>query len=94
VIEIVVKHGWIAIPENAWRAVVLHPSVGITSASDSTAWRAVARTIAVFALKRGLHQPSQAQEDLSSLMARARAAEAAYAALEAPRPQQRRRRRA
>ena len=77
--------------EYAWRAVVLDSSVGITSTSDETAWRAVARAIAIFALRRrGCYRPLLEREDLESLMARARAAEAgvrrirATAAPEAP----------
>lgn len=97
--EIVLERSWIRDGHNPvdalWRALILAPGIGIVSAAESSPWRAIARAGAHLALRRrGLDRPSQAQEDLASLVARARAAEAAYAALEAPRPQQRRRRRA
>jgi hypothetical protein len=87
-LEVVIERSWIRDGHNPadalWRALILAPGVGIVSAAESSPWRAIARAGAHLVLRRrGLDRPTQAQEDLSSLMARAQAAQAAYAALEA-----------
>lgn len=61
--------------ELAWRAHIGHPELGVVSAADSTAWRAIARTLACFVLRQhGLDGPLQAQEPLDHTLARAEAA--------------------
>jgi hypothetical protein len=78
-LHIVVERWWIrdsfCPAESAWRAVILDPALGITSAADATPWEAIVRAAAHLALKRcGQDEPSQAREDLASLVARARTA--------------------
>ena len=94
-IDVIIERWWIRDAHNprdlAWRAVIGHPQLGITSAADSTPWRALARCLAHFTLRRhGLDRPSPTQEELSSLMARARAAQAMADAMAAPEPMRRR----
>jgi hypothetical protein len=80
-LDIVVERWWIRDSHNpedlAWRAVIGHTRWGLTSAADATPWRAIARTVACLVLKtHGLYGPSQAQEELELVIARARVAAA------------------
>jgi hypothetical protein len=88
-LDVTIERWWIRDAHNphdlAWRAIISGTGLGITSAADSTPWRALARCLAHLELKRhGLDAPAQAQEELTSIMARARAAAALAKSMAAP----------
>ena len=99
-LNVVVERWWIrdswSHADLAWRAVICDPALGVTSAADASPWLALARAAAHHTLKRfGLDEPSQAREELGTLVDRARraAAQAVDALVLAPAAQPARRRR-
>jgi hypothetical protein len=93
--DVVLERGWIADSDLLWLAVITVPGHGRVSAADETPWRAITRAWAHVVLRQhGLDTPSLAREELSTLVARARAAQAVEESLAQPRLAQRRRRKA